>query len=131
MLPDFLVDRSIGRRVVDLLREEGLTIHTLADVFGEERAQAMFDPEWIMHAGKHGMLALTKDKHIRHRTIERDSVAAAHVHLFALAAGNLGFQATADAFIAAAPRMQAEAATVQGGVIWVVHRDGNIFRQWP
>lgn len=108
-----------------------MTARTLADVFGEERAQEMVDPEWITHAGQHNMIALTKDKHIRHRTVERESVAAAGLHLFALAAGNLGFQATADAFVSAAPKMQAEAQTTPGGVIWVVHRDGRIARQWP
>jgi hypothetical protein len=114
-----------------MLREAGMIAHSLADVFGDRDAQLTPDPDWIAYAGRHGWIALTKDKHIRHRTIERDAVRNAHVHLFALAAGNLGFRATATAFIVAVPRMTSLAETEPGGVIWVVHRDGRIVRQWP
>lgn len=114
-----------------MLREAGITAHSLADVFGDPEAQLKRDPDWIAYAGNQGLIALTKDKHIRHRTIERDAVRTARIHLFALAAGNLGFRATADAFIAAVPKMTSLAETEQGGVIWVVHRDGRIARQWP
>ena len=114
-----------------MMRASGITAHSLADIYGEEEAQKAQDPRWIAHAGQQGWIALTKDKHIRHRTDERDAVLAARIHLFALAAGNLGFAATAQAFVAALPRMTLIGDDEPGGVIWVVHRDGRVVRQWP
>lgn len=84
------------------------------------------------HPGRRrGFVALTKDKRIRHRTDERDAVLQAGLHLFALVAGNATLRETAAAFLAAEPRMARIADGRSGGVIWVVHRDGRIVRQWP
>ena len=55
----------------------------------------------------------------------------AKVHLFALVAGNANLRETAAAFLTAEPRMAEIADGEGGGVIWVVHRDGRIVRQWP
>jgi hypothetical protein len=86
-----MADRSIGRRVVTALRGVGERVHTLTDVFGEDVAQQLEDDAWIAHAGSRGWAALTKDKRIRHRTVEREAVATHQVPLFALSNGNLGF----------------------------------------
>ncbi|MET0492546.1 MAG: hypothetical protein ABW000_05385 [Actinoplanes sp.] len=60
--------------MVASLRGAGESIHTLADVFGEEVAQQVEDDSWIAHAGSKGWAALTKDRRIRHRTVEREAV---------------------------------------------------------
>ncbi|WP_327006906.1 hypothetical protein OHA72_06255 [Dactylosporangium sp. NBC_01737] len=56
---EFLADRSLGKRVVNSLREAGLTIHTLADVFGEADSQLVEDTNWIACAGSHRWACLT------------------------------------------------------------------------
>jgi hypothetical protein len=129
--PEYLVDRNIGSSVITSLRAAGLTVHSLADLYGNDRSQQVTDPEWITLAGRRGFVALTKDKRIRHRPAESEAVLEAGVHLFALVAGNANLRETAAAFLAAEPRMAEIAANCGGGVIWVVHRDGRIVRQWP
>lgn len=61
-LPQFLVDRSLGRYdVADALRACGLTVHTLASVYGEARAQTVDDDEWLELAGTNDYVVLMKD----------------------------------------------------------------------
>jgi hypothetical protein len=48
--------------VAGALRACGLTVHTLASIYGEDRAQRVGDPEWLELAGSHGYLVLMKDK---------------------------------------------------------------------
>jgi hypothetical protein len=58
----FLVDRSLGRYdVADALRACGLIVHTLASIYGEERAQTVDDDEWLELAGKNDYVVLMKD----------------------------------------------------------------------
>jgi hypothetical protein len=103
--PEFLADRCLGKRVVSILQSAQLTVHTLADLFGEDQAQEMSDEDWITQAGMRRYAVLTKDQRIRHRTMERESVAQHGVHLFALGSGNLGFLEMAGAFLTASARM--------------------------
>jgi predicted nuclease of predicted toxin-antitoxin system len=111
--PEYLVDRNIGISVVASLRAAGLTVHSLADVYGNDRSQEVTDPEWISLAGRSGFVALTKDKRIRHRPAESEAVLLAKLHLFALVAGNANLRETAAAFLAAERRM-AEIADREG-----------------
>jgi hypothetical protein len=128
--PEFLADRSIGRRVVTALRGVGERVHTLADVFGEQPSQQVEDVSWIAHAGTRGWAALTKDKHIRHVTAEREAVARYRVPLFALSNANLGFADMAAAFLAAMRQIHAVCDESESGGIWVVHRDGRVEPLW-
>lgn len=60
--PEFLIDRSLGRLEVAMaLRSAGLTVRTLADVYGEEAAQETEDTEWIRLAAERGWIVLCKD----------------------------------------------------------------------
>ncbi|CAN5313950.1 hypothetical protein BH24ACT10_BH24ACT10_19480 [soil metagenome] len=46
-LPNLFLDRSLGRRQVPaLLRDAGLRLHTLAEVYGVPADQAVADTEW-------------------------------------------------------------------------------------
>ncbi|MEV8516311.1 hypothetical protein [Dactylosporangium sp. NPDC051484] len=129
---EFLADRSLGKRVVTSLREAGLTIHTLADVFGEADSQLVEDTNWIAYAGSHHWACLTKDRRIRHVTIERDCVVDHGVKLFALANANLSFAEMIAEFLAARHRMADLCADENsGGQIWVVQRDGRLELVWP
>jgi hypothetical protein len=40
---EFFVDRSLGKSIVEGLRDAGLTIYSMADIYGEERAQLLAD----------------------------------------------------------------------------------------
>lgn len=40
-LAEFFVDRSLRKSIVEGLRDAGLTIYSMADIYGEERAQLL------------------------------------------------------------------------------------------
>jgi hypothetical protein len=42
--PEFFIDRSLGRHIVpNALRNAGVTVHTMADVYGERIGQGLRD----------------------------------------------------------------------------------------
>lgn len=63
--PEFLIDRSLGRRhLADALSGLGLTVHTLASVYGERAAQELEDERWLVDAGQHDWVVLMKDDNL-------------------------------------------------------------------
>jgi uncharacterized protein with PIN domain len=80
---EFLIDRSLGRLEVAMaLRSAGLTVRTLADVYGEEAAQATEDTAWIKLAADRDWIVLCKDDRIRRRPAERDALTDGKVRVF-------------------------------------------------
>jgi len=69
--PEFFVDRSLGKSIVEALRDVGLVVHSMADVYGEKRAQRLADEVWLRDAGENDWIVLTKDDAIRRRPAER------------------------------------------------------------
>ncbi len=59
------------------------------------------DQDWLKEVGKKGWLVLTKDKRIRHRTIERRALMKGKVGAFVLTAGNLHGDEMAEIFVKA------------------------------
>jgi hypothetical protein len=87
--PEFFVDRSLGKSIVEGLRAAGLTVLSMADVYGEERAQRLPDEIWLRDAGDKGWVVLTKDDAIRRRPAERDAMIEAAVRVFCLTTAQL------------------------------------------
>ncbi len=63
--------------------------HTLASVYGEERAQEVADEEWIALAGEKEWVVFTKDDAIRRRPVELAAVERNAVKMFCLTNANL------------------------------------------
>ncbi|MGH3301128.1 MAG: hypothetical protein ACRDOK_05450 [Streptosporangiaceae bacterium] len=98
--PEFLIDRSLGRlQLAKALRETGLTVRTLADVYGEAAAQKTEDVEWIGLAAAQGWVVLCKDDRIRRRPAERQALTAGRLRAFCLMNANLGFADQAAYFV--------------------------------
>jgi len=128
--PEFLIDRSLGRLTVpDALREVGLTVHTLAEVYGEKVAQDTEDVAWIKLAAQRGWVVLCKDDRIRRRPAERDALMEGKVRAFCLTNANLGFDAQAAYFTANRHRIL-QAARKPGPYLYGVYKD-TIKRLWP
>ncbi len=99
-LPDLFLDRSLGRRQVPaLLRDAGLQLHTLAEVYGIPADEAVADTEWLELTGQRGWPVLMKDGHIRYRPAERAAVVAHRVQAFCLTGGNLRAAAMAEQYL--------------------------------
>ncbi len=90
--PEFLIDRSLSQvSLPAALRDAGLIVHTLAQLFGERRAQALEDTEWIAVAAERGWVVLCKDDHIRRRPAERQSLLDGNARVFCLTNVQLTF----------------------------------------
>ena len=50
---EFFIDRSLGRhQVPQALRAVGLTVHTMAEVYGEQAGQRLKDEDWLEDVGR-------------------------------------------------------------------------------
>ncbi len=127
--PEFFVDRSLGRSIVDGLLAEGLLVYSMADVYGEEEAQRLPDEVWLRDAGKHDWIVLTKDDAIRRRPAERDAMIDAAVRVFCLTTAKLrGVQQT-ERFVHNRHRIIRQARK-PGPYIFGVY-EKSLKRLWP
>ena len=129
--PEFLIDRSLGRLTVPTaLRSVGLTVYTLADVYGERAAQETEDVEWIRLAARGDWVVLCKDDRIRRRPAERDALMKGMVRAFCrLTSANLSF-ADQAAYFTANRRRILQAARKPGPYLYGVYRD-SLKKLWP
>jgi len=128
--PEFLVDRSLGRyQLPNALRALGYVAHTLADVYGEKRAQAVEDQEWIELAGREDWVVLTKDDRIRYRAIEREAFISAGLRVFCLTTAKLRGEEQTSRFVNNINRIT-QRARRPGPYIYGVY-EGRLERIWP
>ncbi len=120
---EFFVDRSLGKSVVEGLREAGLNASSMADVYGENRAQGLADEVWLRDAGMHAWVVLTKDDHIRRRPAERDALIEAAVRVFCLTNAQLRASEQIERFVSNRHRI-IRRARKPGPFIDGVYRDG-------
>jgi uncharacterized protein with PIN domain len=127
--PEFFIDRSLGKSIAEGLRAVGLTVHTMASVYGEERAQTLRDEVWLRDAGANGWIVLTKDDAIRRRPAEREALTKAGVRVFCLTNAQLtGAEQTAR-FVENRHRIIRQARKA-GPFIYAVY-EKRIARLWP
>jgi len=127
--PEFFIDRSLGKSIANGLRACGLTVHTMASVYGEKRAQRLADRVWLRDAGVNEWIVLTKDDAIRRRPAEREALIEAGVRVFCLTSAQLrGAEQTAR-FVENRHRMIRQARK-PGPYIYGVY-GGRIARLWP
>jgi hypothetical protein len=114
------VDRGLGRYLVpQALREAGLTVVTMAEVFGD-REQQVEDDEWLERAGREGWVVFTKDKRIRYRHVEIEAIRLHRVKAFVLASGNLTGQQQAGRLVENLERIRA-ATESPGPFVYAVY----------
>jgi aryl-alcohol dehydrogenase-like predicted oxidoreductase len=127
--PEFFVDRSLGKSIVEALRDVGLTVHSMADVYGEKRAQRLADEVWLRDAGKNDWIVLTKDDAIRRRPAERDALTEAGVRAFCLTSAQLRGAEQIERFVNNRDRILRQARK-PGPYIHGVYESG-LKRLWP
>ena len=128
--PEFLVDRSLSQVLLPAeLRQAGLVVHTLAEVYGEQAAQETPDTEWIALAAQRGWVVLTKDDHIRRRPAERQAIEHGKVRVFCLTNAGLTFAEQASYFVTNRFRI-IQASRKPGPYLYGVYRD-RIRKLWP
>jgi hypothetical protein len=127
--PELFVDRSLGKSIVEGLRATGLTVHSMADVYGDARAQCLRDEVWLRDAGENGWIVLTKDDAIRRRPAERDAMIDAAVRVFCLTTAQLRGAEQTQRFVRNRHRILRQARK-PGPYIYGVY-DRGLKRLWP
>lgn len=126
--PEYFVDRSLGRVTAGRLREDGWSLHLIADEYPRD-AESVVDEEWIAEGCRRGWVLLTKDKAIRYRAREIAALAPDSL-LFCLARGDWSVEVMVGALHVARPRIERAVARRDAG-FWHVYRDGQIKQMWP
>jgi hypothetical protein len=126
---EFFVDRSLAKSIVEGLRAVGLTVHSMADVYGEKRAQGLADEVWLADAGDHDWVVLTKDDAIRRRPAELEALIAAGVRVFCLTSAGLRGEQQLERFVSNRHRI-VQRARKSGPYVYGVYERG-LKRLWP
>jgi hypothetical protein len=127
--PEFFVDRSLGKSIVEGLRAAGLSIHSMAEVYGEKQAQRLADEVWLRDAGESNWIVLTKDDAIRRRPGERDAMIDAAVRVFCLTTAQLRGAEQTERFVQNRYRIIRQARK-PGPYIYGVYAKG-LKKIWP
>ncbi len=128
--PEFFIDRSLGRHIVPTaLRAAGLTVHTMADVYGEKVGQGLADEDWLRDSGRNDWVVLMKDAKIRYRPAELAAVSAFGVRAFCLVSANLRGDEQAKRLVDNLARIVRVAAE-PGPYVCGVYAD-SVKRLWP
>jgi hypothetical protein len=126
---EFFVDRNLGRRQVpNALRGAGWVLRTHHEVYGN-RDEEVPDVEWLEFCGRERLPVLTKDRNLRYRPAEIDSIRRYGVRVFVLTGGSLRADEQAARFDRSRQRIE-EACQETGPFIYAVHVD-RIVRIFP
>lgn len=83
--PRILVDRCISPSFAAVLRKSGLDCSSLAEVFGNSRAEQMKDEEWIEWAAVNGYAVLTANPRMLKVPMEREAIVRHGTQVFCIA----------------------------------------------
>jgi len=128
-LPEFFVDRSLGRhQVPGLLRRAGWRVRTHHEVYGA-RDEEIADVTWLEMCGRENLPVLSKDRRLRYRPEEIAAIRRQEVKAFVLVRG--GLRAVDQVARFERSRDAIESACAAGGpFVFAVHVD-RIVRIYP
>jgi predicted nuclease of predicted toxin-antitoxin system len=99
----FFLDKCLGRKVVaEALRAAGEQVELQEDHF-DKKAD---DTQWVPEVGRRGWIILTKDRALRHNSLELIALLKSNTHSFILTSADQTGEQMAKAFVAALPDMK-------------------------
>ena len=118
----FFIDRCLGKKLADSLRNVGATVEIHDDHFSQD----INDEDWLRIIGERNWVVLTKDKKIASRPLELLAVAQGNVRLFAFVGGDVPGVVVAQAFVNGLENMQRFIRGNQAPFIAKVHQSGKV-----
>ena len=118
----FFIDRCLGKKLADSLRNVGATVEIHDDHFAPD----IKDEDWLREVGKDNWVVLTKDKKIASRRLELLAVAQGNVRLFAFVDGDVSGVVVAQAFVNALENMRGFMRGNPAPFIAKVHQSGLV-----
>ena len=126
MIPPSLTvftDRDLGSKIVpQRLREAGLDVVTIAEHYGQTRAQQVTDVEWIAEASSQGWVIFSQDQKIRHNLAEKTAIRRHAAQMFCVPNGNITGRQAAQRYVDNLPAIITAAAS-SGPFIYGVYPD--------
>lgn len=96
---------------------------TLVDVYGLAGAEQAEDETWIDHAGRHGLVVLTKDERIARKAVERAAVLNADTKVFCMIARRSSMSHLVEILTFHQHRIEQRCAKGPGAGFWKVYPD--------
>jgi predicted nuclease of predicted toxin-antitoxin system len=118
----FFIDRCLGKKLADPLRNAGAIVEIHDDHFSQD----INDEDWLRIVGERNWVVLTKDKKIASRPLELLAVAQGNVRLFAFVDGDVSGVVVAQAFVNALENMQRFIRGNQAPFIAKVYQSGLV-----
>lgn len=118
----FFIDRSVGRKLAEPLRQAGLQIELHDDHFPQDA----LDQVWLTEVGNKGWYVITRDERIRYRHIEATAARAAGVGMFVVVSKNLTGPQTGEAILKALNRIRRFINNHDRPFIAKIYRDGRV-----
>jgi len=118
----FFIDRCLGKKLADSLRNVGATVEIHEDHFSQD----INDEDWLRIVGERNWAVLTKDKKIASRPLELLAVAQGDVRLFPCVGGDVPGVVVAQAFVNALENMQRFIRGNQAPFIAKVYQSGLV-----
>ena len=123
--PPVFLDESIdAESVATALHDAGATVERARQHF----APGTPDEEWLAAVGKRGWIVFTRDKRIRYRALELESLLEARVRAFVFIGGNVTSADTAAALAKALPKIKRIVASETPPFVYNVGRSGGVTR---
>lgn len=126
--PEFFVDRNLGRRVPEALRDAGWSLRTHREVYGA-RDENVPDAEWLELCGRECLVVLTADRRLRYRPQEIAAIRRHRVRAFVLLGGSLRATDQVARFERNRGRIW-QACVAHGPFVYAVHAD-HLARMFP
>ena len=118
----FFIDRCLGTKLADSLRNVGARVEIHDDHFSQD----IKDEDWLREVGERNWVVLTKDKKIASRRLELLAVAQGNVRLFAFVDGDISGVVVAQAFVNALENMRGFMRGNPAPFIAKVHQSGMV-----
>ena len=122
--PVLFLDRSLGRHVIaDALRAAGMKVQVHDDHLPNNAP----DEDWIALVGQTGWVALTKDRNIRYRAAELDSVRRHAARIIVIRAKDMTGPEIAELLVKGRSSI-AHIATIPAPLVAGIDRRGRVLR---
>ena len=119
----FFLDRSLGRHVIaDKLR----AVQVKVEVHDNHLPASAPDEDWIALVGSRGWVAFTKDKNIRYRAAELESIRRNSARVIVIRSKDMTGGEIGDLVVRARPRIAGFVANTPAPFVAGLYRDGSL-----
>ena len=127
-LPTLFLDRNLGKHIVSArLRAEGVDVEVHDDHFAIDAP----DEEWIGSVVRRGWVAVTRDRNLRYRTHEMNSIRENAARVIVIRMKGATGEAIAEVLCRAMPRIARFVAATPAPFVVANTSNGALRRIWP